>query len=142
MNDSETRSFHARQDQLAAALGFVEAFCIRHGVALADTLRLTLVVEELFTNAIVHGHRGDSDAPLRIGLGADATRLRLHFEDEAPPFDPLRYLAEAAPDLDRSAAERRVGGLGLRLVAEMSERLDYERVDGCNRLRLSIRREG
>lgn len=141
MNDNETRSFHARRSQLTAALGFVEAFCVRQDVAPADCLRLTLIVEELFTNAIVHGHGGDSDAPLRVELHAQSTHLLLHFEDEAPPFDPLRYLAESAPDLDRPVAERQVGGLGLPLVAAMCERFDYARVGGRNWLRLSIRRE-
>jgi len=141
MNGGETRSFKARRDELPRALGFVDEFGARHGVAPADTLRLTLVVEELFTNTVVHGHGGDSDAALRIELGVGDVHLRLYFEDEAPPFDPLRHLAETAPELDRPAAEREAGGLGLPLVARMSERFDYARIGGCNRLSLLIRRE-
>lgn len=140
MTHSEPQTFSARMDSLPQATAFVQAFCEQHGVAAADALRLTLVVEELFTNAVVHGHGGDSDAPVRIQLGIDAARLVLRFEDSAPPFDPLQYLADAAPPLDAPAEERQVGGLGLPLVAQMAEQLDYVHADGSNRLQLLFRR--
>ena len=138
---SERRIFGARRDQLALATAFVEDFCERQGVAPGDALRLTLIVEELFTNTILHGHRGDNESPVRIELGVGPTQLTLRFEDSAPPFDPLQYLASAAPRLDAPAAERQVGGLGLPLVARMAERFEYAHVDGFNRLTLRVRRE-
>ncbi|HRH89492.1 MAG TPA: ATP-binding protein [Rubrivivax sp.] len=143
MSDSAaSRVFRARHDQVAAALAFVEDFCALRQVGADDASRLMLVVEELFTNVIVHGHRGDSDAPVHVELGVAAAQLTLYFEDSAPPFDPLRHLAESAPDLDQPAHERLVGGLGLPLVARMCERFDYAHVDGRNRLRLVLGRAG
>jgi serine/threonine-protein kinase RsbW len=140
------QTFSARLDSLPAATRFVQAFCAQHGVDAGDALRLTLVVEELLTNTIVHGHRGGhddgQDAPVRIELMVGDTQLTLHFEDCAPPFDPLRYLADAAPSLDAPAEQRQVGGLGLPLVAQMAEQFDYVRADGCNRLRVVLRRGG
>jgi anti-sigma regulatory factor (Ser/Thr protein kinase) len=68
--------------------------------------------------------------------------MTLRFEDSAPPFDPLRYLREAHPDLDAQADERRVGGLGLPLVAQMVDQFDYAHVDGFNRLSLVLKRGG
>jgi anti-sigma regulatory factor (Ser/Thr protein kinase) len=142
MNDSEERVFRAHRDDLQGALAFVEAFCERRGVHGKATLRLTLIVEELFTNIIVHGHGGDSDSAVHIGLQFGPALIGLHLEDSAPPFDPLRYLADAAPQLDRPAAERRVGGLGLPLVAHMSEGFTYLRVGGRNRSSLRVRLDG
>jgi anti-sigma regulatory factor (Ser/Thr protein kinase) len=54
----------------------------------------------------------------------------------------MDHLAQAAPELERPAAERRVGGLGLPLVAQMSEALSYARLDGRNCLSLRVRLEG
>lgn len=142
MIHSDLQIFSARMASLAPATGFVQAFCEQQGVAPGGALRLTLIVEELFTNAVVHGHGGDSDAPVRIQLGVDATQLTLCFEDQAPPFDPLQYLAAAAPPLDAPAEERRVGGLGLPLVAQMARQFDYVRADGWNRVRLVLGRDG
>lgn len=140
MTHSDARHFSARMSSLPLATDFVQAFCARHGVAGDDTLRLTLLVEELFTNAVMHGHGGGDDTPLRLQLGVDPQRLTLRFEDRAPRFDPLRYLADTAPPLDAPAQERRVGGLGLPLVAQMAEHFDYAYAEGCNRLQLVLRR--
>jgi len=140
MTGSEQRIFQARMDQLALATAFVEDFCARQGVAPGDALRLTLIIEELFTNTLMHGHRGDHDSAVHIELSVGSTQLALHFADRAPPFDPLHYLA-SLPRLDKPAEERKPGGLGLPLVARMSERFDYACVDGFNRLSLVLRRE-
>ena len=128
-------------DSLPLALGFVEAFCEQHGVAPADALRLTLIVEELFTNTVVHGHGGDHESPVRIELGIGPAQMALRYEDSAPPFDPLQYLQQTHPDLDAHVDERRVGGLGLPLVAQMVERFDYAHVDGFNCLSLVLKRD-
>jgi serine/threonine-protein kinase RsbW len=109
-------------------------------VARADTLRLVLVLEELFTNTVMHGHRRDCDAPVLIGLQASATHLHLRYADDAPPFDPLLYLKHAPPEPDHERAEG--GGYGLRMVAEMAERFDYAHVGGLNHLTLVLRRNG
>ncbi len=127
-------------DGLQLALGFVEDFCADRGVASGDVLRLVLVIEELFTNTIVHGYGGGHDAPVHIEIGIDPDCLSVRFEEQAPAFDPLKYLDERAPDLDAAADQRGVGGLGLPLVAEMAERFDYEHVAGVNRLCVVLRR--
>lgn len=130
----------ARRDELAQALAFVEAFCMRHGVALADQMRMTLAVEELFTNTVMHGHGGDSDAPVRVALDVDAQHLTLRYEDQAPPFDPVQYLRESAPDPATLVTDREPGGYGLPLLAEMAARLDYLHVDGLNQIVLVLAR--
>jgi anti-sigma regulatory factor (Ser/Thr protein kinase) len=141
MTRSEQRVFEARMDSLPLALGFVETFCELQGVTPADALRLTLIVEELFTNTVVHGHGGDHESPVRIEVVIGPAQMALRYADSAPPFDPLKYLQETHPDLDAHVDERRVGGLGLPLVAQMVERFDYAHVDGFNCLSLVLKRD-
>ena len=142
MSASSRQNFEARMGNLPRAAGFIEAFCELQRVAPADALRLTLIVEELFTNTIVHGHGGDQESPVCIELAIGPTQMTLRYEDNAPPFDPLRYLQQAHPDLDAQADERRVGGLGLPLVAQMVDQFDYAHVDGFNCLSLVLKRGG
>jgi len=126
---------------LAEAIAFVETFCADRGVTVSDGLRLSLVVEELFTNTVMHGHGGDSDAPVRLGLRADATQLELSYEDSAAPFDPLDRVARSPVDAAAGVADRPIGQLGIALVVSMAERISYVREDGRNRIVLALRRQ-
>jgi serine/threonine-protein kinase RsbW len=141
MTPGEQRTFRARMECLPLAAAFVEAFCEHHGIARHDALRLTLIVEELFTNTVTHGHGGDSDAPVQLELGFTVAHLTLRYEDNAPPFDPLQRLDAAPPDLDAQIDDRAVGGLGVHLITHMAHSVDYAHIEGFNRLQLVLRRE-
>jgi len=131
----------ARMEGLADAIAFIEAFCADRGVAASDGLRLSLVVEELFTNTVVHGHGGGSDAPVRLALRVDASHLELSYEDSAPPFDPVAHAAGSPVDPAAAIADRPIGHLGLALVVDMADRISYVRLDDCNRVLLALRRQ-
>lgn len=130
----------ARMDCLPQAIAFVEEFCREQRVAGNDGLRLSLVVEELFTNTVMHGHGGDSEAPVRVGLSAGPSTLDLTYEDTAPPFDPIDHVARSTSDLENGVSDRPVGHLGITLVVNMAVRVSYVREDGRNRLQVALRR--
>src|ERR1044072_4214177 len=88
---------------------FLNDFCTRQGVGREHCLRINLVVEELFTNTVRHGHRGDSDAPVWLSVDAEPNEVHIVYEDTAPPFNPYALFA-SAPDTTLSL--RRIGGLG------------------------------
>lgn len=139
MTDDRSCILPARMESLAHAIAFVETFSHEHGLSPADGLRLTLVVEELLTNTVVHGHGGDCDEPVRIGLSAGAADVDLSYRDSAPAFDPLEHLARSPIDPD--LAERPVGHVGIALIVGMAVRASYVRDDGSNRLNLTLRRQ-
>lgn len=98
--------------------------------------KLVLVIEELFANAVHHGHRGDSDAPVWIELRRDQGGVSVTFEDLAPPFNPYARLPDESPD---STLERRsIGGLGVLLTREINSMRDYAYLHGRNCIRLRI----
>ncbi len=141
MATADDCSVLARLAGLAEAITFVETFCADRGVAANDGLRLSLVVEELFTNTVVHGYGGGSDATVRLALRADASHLELSYEDSAPPFDPVAHAARSPVDPAAAVADRPIGHLGLALVVDMAERISYVREDDCNRIVLALRRQ-
>ena len=67
---------------------------------------------------------------IRFGARLTADHVVLNFVDDGREFDPL---AAPAPDLRRPAEERPIGGLGIHLVRELADRLEYERAGGLNR---------
>ena len=60
------RRFPARIDALTQMAAFVEEVGALAEFTHHDRLRLTLVLEELFTNTVEHGYGGDSEAPVVI----------------------------------------------------------------------------
>lgn len=138
MDERAALSLPASMAQWPQALAFVEAFCSRHAIGHDDMLRLALVAEELFTNAVEHGHAGDADAQIRLELAHEPGRLRLFIEDSAPAFDPLAQVRDSAPDLDAEVDARRIGGLGLVLVEQLAVEARYAREQGCNRLWIKL----
>jgi len=138
MSGMSERRFKARLDALPETAAFVETFCSDHNVAHADALRLTLIVEELFTNTVVHGHGGDSEAEIHVSLTVEPDAVMLTYQDEAPAHDTLSRVRALQGDADDTLRSRRVGGLGLLLVTQIGEgaRYAYENGRNCLWLRL------
>jgi len=128
--------FPARLARLGEVRGFVEAFCTENHIARDPCLRLNLVVEELFTNTVKHGHAGDCDAPVWLQLQAEDGGVRLVFEDSAPPFNPYARLPLESPD--STLEMRKLGGLGVLLTRELASTRDYAYLYGRNSLRLRL----
>lgn len=132
----DVRDFPARFASVAATAAFALEFCTRHGVALPAAQRLRLVIEELFTNSIRHGYRGECDAPIRIALAIGGGRVTLQYEDSAPPFDPLAHLSTPSAKAVAPVDVATEGGLGIHLVGRSAQDADYRYENGRNRLRL------
>lgn len=132
---SLTTMFPARLAQLHPLRSFLENFCTRAGIGRDGCLRLNLLLEELFTNTVRHGHRGDSEAPIWVSLAAaDDGRLTISYEDAAPPFNPY---ARASPDTTQEI--RKLGGRGVLLLQRLSANPDYAYVHGRNCIRLALK---
>lgn len=133
--------FEARMESLPAAAAFVEAFCELHGIDAADALRLTLIVEELFSNIVRHGYGGEGEGgSIRLGLMLDDHDVRIVCEDRAPPYDPRASLERMPADLGEPVETRAVGGLGHWLVGRLVEDVSYVRQEDANVLLLRFRR--
>jgi anti-sigma regulatory factor (Ser/Thr protein kinase) len=125
-----SRVFPARLSALPAIEAFIDDVCAGSGLGRESAFRLSVLVEELFTNTVRHGHGRDTDEPVALALEAAPGRMTAVYEDTAPPHDP--FAARRTP-----CAEGGVGGVGLRLIASMSS-AEYRYADGKNRIRLVI----
>ena len=136
MTYDRAAQFLARLDQLRPMQRFLEGFCAESGLPRAAYLRLNLVLEELFTNTVRHGHRGDCDAPVWIAVSRGGDTLSVLYEDKAPPFNPYARLTE--PVVDATVSMRKIGGLGVLLTKELAASRDYAYLFGRNRIRLTL----
>ena len=138
MATSDLRHFPARLSALPDTAMFAQAFCTGNHVARDDSLRLTFIIEELFTNTVTHGYGGDSDATIHIALSLTDAGVAVVYADAAPRHDPLARLADAPTRPTMPLELRPVGGLGVRLVDAMAANVRYEYAGGKNRISLTL----
>jgi anti-sigma regulatory factor (Ser/Thr protein kinase) len=92
---------------------------------------LNVILEEVVANIISYAY-GDAQSH-EIVVQADLRdgELILDVEDDGRPFNPLQL---PLPELDLPLERRNVGGLGLVLVREFTDSVEYDRLEGKNRL--------
>ena len=130
--------FPARLSSWRSAREFLERFCVMASLPRTPSLRLNLILEELFTNTVNHGHGGDGDFLIWISLSAGESDVTITYLDQGPPFNPL---AMSKAQLDVPLEARKIGGLGVHLTTELTTASDYAYVYGRNRLRLVLSKQ-
>lgn len=117
----------------------VKAFGEQKGLALKEIFNLNLVLDELVMNIIQYGGGSTGNNVIRIKLWLEEGWIKAELTDDARPFNPL---TADPPNLDASLQERPVGKLGIHLVRQLMDEVDYRRVGGCNKLSLAKRNTG
>jgi serine/threonine-protein kinase RsbW len=128
------QTFRARLDEGPTLAAFVETAVA--GLSDRLSMRLRLVVEELFVNTVTHGHGGDSDAPVDITILVGDERVVLTYVDVAPPFDPFADVQ--VPGAEVTVDERPIGRLGVFLVTRFATRYEYARAGEANRVTVEL----
>jgi len=134
MANAPLARFPAKMDSLAEIRTLVEGACATAGIAREACLKILLIVEELFTNTVLHGYRGESESPVWLALAVGESGLILHYEDAAPSHNPFgEFRPEATAVL---VAQQPVGGLGLKLIRSLAKDASYSREGGRNLIRI------
>ncbi len=99
-------------------------------IGCSDSFKVSvlIVIEEIFVN-IAHYAYGGEPGDAVVELEAGSKCFRAVFKDHGIPYNPLE---KDDPDITLSAAEREIGGLGVFMVKEMSDRVTYEFSNGWN----------
>lgn len=95
--------------------------------------QLRLAVEEAVVNVIEYAYPIDSEGDIIINMMYDGNTLRFQIIDTGVAFDPT---TKQRTDTTLSAEDRQIGGLGILLVRELMDSINYERIDGKNILTL------
>ena len=104
---------------------FIDEFSLKTGLDESVVFTINLVVEELFTNMVKYSSENINEILLQ--LKKDENDLIIHLTDfDVDPFD-INKIAEV--DTKQSLEERRVGGLGIHLVKQMMDKIEYEYKD-------------
>lgn len=93
-------------------------------------------VEEIFTNIVSYAYSSGNvkqEKKVEISCGlletAGETRLHICFRDWGKAYNPLE---RPSPDFGIPFEERPIGGLGIYMVKNFMDHVEYRHEDGCN----------
>ena len=140
VNQAAELSIRADAVEVRRASLWLEAVALQQCVPAEQIARLDLCLNEALANILAHG-----------GPSARLSEVLLHFRvhqesavheaavtvsDSGIAFDPLAYQAGPRPG---TLAEIEPGGLGLIMMNEAADHLDYERSERRNQLTFTVR---
>ena len=122
--------------EVAGAAARIDSWCESNALSPDIAYAVNLSIDEILTNTISYGYDDEEPHRIDIVVRLESDEMVIVIADDSRAFDPT---ATPDPDLEASLEERDVGGLGLFLVHQMMDRVQYERVDERNVVTLTKR---
>ena len=95
--------------------------------------QLKLAVEEAVVNVMQYAYPLGTTGDIEVDALSDGELLKIVISDRGKAFDPTQA---AKADTTLAVDERPIGGLGILLVRELMDSINYERIDSKNVLTL------
>ncbi|WP_081778320.1 SpoIIE family protein phosphatase [Xylanibacter brevis] len=119
--------------EVSKLTAFVDEVCEVVGFSPAVTMQMNLALEEAVVNVMNYAYPEGTHGDVTIEAKTNDVRLKFTIIDSGTPFDPT---AMEDVDIHQDAEDRPIGGLGIHLVREIMDSVNYERVDNLNVLTL------
>ena len=124
----------AVEDNLNAVMDFVNENLEAVGCSMKSQMQIDIAVEEIFVNICKYAYHPDKGrAVVRVEVLDDPVQVKITFIDHGKPYDPL---LKDDPDITLSADQRDIGGLGIFMVKQTMDAVEYQYKDGSNILTL------
>ena len=112
---------------------FVNEVCKSVELDKNTTSQITVAIEEAVVNVMNYAYPAGTQGKVKIEATANDERLKFTISDSGTPFDPT---AQAEADITLPANKRSIGGLGIHIVRQTMDTVDYERTGDRNVLTL------
>lgn len=113
---------------------FVDEQLEQLGCPMKAQAQIDIAIDELFSNIVHYAYHPEvGPATVRVEVVEEPLSVVITFIDQGVPYDPL---AKVDPNVNLSAEEREVGGLGIYIVKKNMNEITYEYKDGRNILRI------
>lgn len=108
---------------------FIDGLCEKYQLPMDVGFSLNLALEEAVANVMKYAYPEGEEHNIILSVKLTDNRLIFKLIDTGKPFDPT-----IVPDADvtLSAEDRKIGGLGIFLVRQIMDSVEYRRIDGKN----------
>ena len=121
----------AELESLQKFRDFITACCAQHDISNDVVLDLKLAVDEACTNVITHGYKGMNPGSIILSFRIEPGRILVQITDFGHVFEPE---AAPKPDVEAALEDRELGGLGLFLIYQTMDNIDYQSSEEGNTL--------
>jgi len=111
----------------------VEEFCELNNFSMKDSMNMSLVMEELFTNIVFYAFPKDTTHEINIEICKKNKELFIEVKDDGIAFN---ILEKPDPDLSKTIEDREIGGLGIHFVKTLMDNIEYKRSGDNNILKM------
>ena len=122
---SVVRYFEVDSKTTERVTEFTETELSERNIPMKDIFNFNIAVDELLSNVCKFSEATN----IKVSINMSENKLSMSFADNGKPFDPD---SAPEPDIEASAEERKIGGLGLFMVKNMMDDFKYEYKDGNN----------
>ena len=121
---------NATLDNLEAVQDFVREELESQGCSMKVMMQIEIAVEEIYVNIVHYAYNPEiGKATIRCEVTDNPMQVIIQFLDSGVPFDPL---AKEDADITLSAEDREIGGLGIFMVKQSMDEVNYEYKEGKN----------
>jgi sigma-B regulation protein RsbU (phosphoserine phosphatase) len=125
----------AKIENLNTVLDFIAGELKVAGCPAKLQTKVKIAVEEIFTNIAHYAYAPNTGGvAIRITSGDE---IVIEFEDEGKPYNPLE---KEDPDITAGVEKREMGGLGIFMVKNIMDTVEYQREGNKNILRIKKER--
>jgi serine phosphatase RsbU (regulator of sigma subunit)/anti-sigma regulatory factor (Ser/Thr protein kinase) len=130
---SETLTLKNDPRQVTLLSSFVKDVLDRLDIAPKQAKEIRLAVEEVVVNVMEYAYPTGIEGKVSVQASSDGRQVKFVISDTGTPFDPTE---KEKADTTLSIDERPIGGLGIHIVRQLMDSINYERLDGKNILTL------
>ena len=123
--------------QMNDALSFAGNYAEAHGFSTDRVLSIKVVLEEAFVNICLYAYDHENgEIEIICQSNSNPEGITVEIIDDGKPFNPLMYGPNSNQTSDIS--HRRIGGLGILMLRQMTNKVSYERFTERNHLILTF----
>ena len=121
----------AELESLRVFRDFISDCCAKFNIPNGIVFDLKLAVDEACTNIIVHGYKDMDPGSIILAFRIEPDRILVQITDFGHVFEPTEA---PKPDVDAALEDRKLGGLGLFLIYQTMDNIDYQASEDGNTL--------
>ena len=132
-----TLHFSNSADEAPRMARRVERFLHEKNIDDSIINKILLCVDELITNIIAHAYKEVGEHAVLLESTVSENSIVIEIRDDGVPFNPTTDTRK--PNIEESIEQRAIGGLGIHLVMNLMDEVEYEREGDFNVLRATKR---